>query len=150
MSESASLLRDNYSSVSRFLLSPMVDFLAAGRASFDGDLDRALIFLVVALRTAEHRGIEAIRLEDVLSGQVESYPSLLTNVRSIAEATGIPRETVRRKVGALFDRGWLERRGDELTITTLSSRELTPFREVMLDLAQRFHALVERVQGGRS
>ena len=150
MSESASLLRDNYASVSRFLLSPMVDFLAGGRTAFDGDLDRALIFLVVALRTAEHRKIEDIRLEDVLSGQVESYPSLLTNVRSIAESTGIPRETVRRKVAALIDKGWIERRGDELTITTRSSREVTPFREVMLDVAGRLHALVERVKAERA
>ena len=149
MSESASLLRDNYASVSRFLLSPMVDFLAAGRTAFDGDLDRALIFLVVALRTAEHRKIEDIRLEDVLAGKVDRYPSLLTNVRSIAESTGIPRETVRRKVAALIDKGWLERRGDELTITTLSSRENTPFREAMLDVAARLHGLIERVQATR-
>ena len=149
MSESASLLRDNYASVSRFLLSPMVDFLAAGRTAFDGDLDRALIFLVVALRTAEHRKIEDIRLEDVLSGEVETYPSLLTNVRSIAESTGIPRETVRRKVAALIDKGWIERRGDELTITTRSSREVTPFREAILEVAGRLHALVERVRAER-
>jgi len=147
MSESASLLRDNYASVARFLLSPLVDFLVAGRAAFEGDLDRALIFLVVALRTAEHRKTQDLRLEDVLAGQVESYPSLLTNVRSIAESTGIPRETVRRKVAALIDRGWLERRGDELTITTQSSREMTPFREEMLDVASRLHALVERQKG---
>ena len=150
MSESASLLRDNYASVSRFLVSPMVDFLAAARDAFDGDLDRALIFLVVALRTAEHREIEDIRLEDVLAGKVESYPSLLTNVRSIAESTGIPRETVRRKVAALIAKGWLERRGDELTITTLSTREATPFREVILDIAGRLHGLVERVKSERA
>ena len=149
MSESASLLRDNYASVSRFLLSPMVDFLAAGRASFDGDLDRALIFLVVALRTAEDRKVEGIRLEDVLGGRVEAYPSLLTNVRSIAESTGIPRETVRRKVAALVGKGWLARRGDDLSITPRSSQELTPFREAMLDAAARLHVLVERTAAGR-
>jgi DNA-binding transcriptional regulator YhcF (GntR family) len=149
MSESASLLRDSYASVARFLLSPMVDFLAAGRTTFDGDLDRALIFLVVALRTVEHRKTQDLRLEDVLAGQVESYHSLLTNVRSIAESTGIPRETVRRKVAALVDKGWLEKRGDELTITPLATREITPFREAMLDVADRLHALVERVKSER-
>jgi hypothetical protein len=149
MSESASrLLRENYAPASKFLISPMVDFLCAGRLWFDGDLDRLLILLVVALRTAEDRKIEGIRLEDVLSGAVDAYPSLLTNVRSVADSTGIPRETVRRKVGWLVAKGWLARSGDDLLLTPLASRELTPVRESMLSAAERLHGLVERVRAG--
>jgi hypothetical protein len=147
MSESASLLRDNYASASRFLISPFVEFLVISRERFDGDLDRALIFMVCALRTAEDKKTHALRLEDVLEGRVESYPSLLTNVRSIAESTGIPRETVRRKVAMLVEKGWLVRIGDDLAITPFASQELTPVREAMLDGAARLHLLVERARG---
>jgi len=149
MSDPASLLRDKYTSASRFLISPLVDFLAAARSAFEGDLDRALILLVVALRTAEDPKIGEVRLEDVLSGKVESYPSLLTNVRSVAASTGIPRETVRRKAHWLIDKGWLSRVNDQLSLTPRASRELVPFREAMLDAASRLHALVERAAAGR-
>jgi hypothetical protein len=147
MSESASrLLRENYAPAAKFLIAPLVDFLCVGRRWFDGDLDRLLILMVVALRTAEAPKVEGLRLEDVLAGEVETYPSLLTNVRSIAESTGIPRETVRRKVRWLVAKGWLARSGDDISLTTLASRELTPVREAMLATAERLHGLVERVR----
>ena len=149
MPESASrLLRENYAPAAKFLIAPMLDFLCAGRREFAGDLDRLLILLVVALRTAEDRKVESLRLQDVLSGAVDAYPSLLTNVRSVADSTGIPRETVRRKVGWLVAKGWLARSGDDLLLTPLASRELTPVRETMLAAAERLHGLVERARAG--
>ena len=43
-----------------------------------------------------------------------------TNAYSISEATGIPRETVRRKINKLVEKGWLEKGSKgEITITAL-------------------------------
>ena len=40
------------------------------------------------------------------------------NALSIAEVTGIPRETVRRKLGKLLDLGWIERTTDDMYVVT--------------------------------
>ena len=136
------LLRGNYASVAKDLIAPLVDLLAVARPVFGGDLDKLLIVLVVALRTAEDPKIAEVRLEDVLSGRLPAYPSLRTNVRSIAESTGVPRETVRRKMADLVAAGWVARDGDDLSYTPEGSRGLTPVREAMLDLAARMHAAV--------
>ena len=141
--ESASaLLRGNYASVAKDLITPLVDLLALARTVFGGDLDKLLIVLVVALRTAQDPRIQDIRLEDALSGRLESYPSLRTNVRSIADSTGVPRETVRRKVAALVESGWVARSGDDLSYTPEASRALAPVREAMIEAAVRLHGTV--------
>jgi hypothetical protein len=139
------LLRDNYAAVAKDLLGPLVHVLNAGRTACGGDLDNFLIILVVALRTAEDRRIAGLRLEQVLSGEIQSYPSLTTNVRSIADSTGIPKETVRRKVAALLEAGWIERRDSGLGLTPEASRMLTGPREEIFELAVRSHQTVEQM-----
>lgn len=141
------LLRDNYAVLAKDLLTPLVDVLNTGRERCGGDLDSLLIILVVALRTAQDPRISSIRLEEVLSGEVDRYPSLTTNVRSIADSTGMPKETVRRKVAALIEAGWIERRDTSLGFTPHASRMLTDVREKVLDSAIRAHQTVEQVAG---
>ena len=74
------------------------------RAQFDGDLDAALILAVVSL------GAEGEGRRDMLFGD-PARPARLrpTNTRSLSIATGIPRETLRRKLDRLQERGWVER-----------------------------------------
>lgn len=131
------LLRRHYTLIAKDLLTPFVEVLAAGRNACGGDLDKLLIILVVALRTAEHREIIDVEFEDVLRGAVESYPSLSTNVRSIADSTGIPKETVRRKVADLVEVGWIRRDGNRLALAPLASQMLTDVREPLLQMALR-------------
>jgi len=133
------LLREHYAAVAKDLLTPLVDLLNAGRASTGGDLDSLLIMLVVALRTAEDRRIAGLTLDQVMSGEIETYPSLMTNVRSIADSTGIPKETVRRKVSALIDAGWIRRENHNLSLTPHASRMLTGVREALFQMAVRAH-----------
>lgn len=49
--------------------------------------------------------------------EIHRYESLHTNARSISDSTGIPRETVRRKVHALIAAGWVIRGDDNLAVT---------------------------------
>lgn len=71
------------------------------------------------------------------------------NIMSIAAATGVPRETVRRKVEALVGRGWVERNASgHLYVTDLAARELESFD---LQEAQRFQdasAAAQRIKTG--
>src|SRR5687768_15987110 len=95
------LLFDNYSRVAKDLLATSLDMLVAIRTHFGGDLDAYVVFLLIALRTAEHPRIRDVDPHAVRRGEVQQYPSLLTNVRSVAASTGIPYETARRKVARL-------------------------------------------------
>lgn len=74
------------------------------RHDFDGDLDAMLVMLTMSQGT-ERTGWAKILLE-----HYEPVPQMrLTNTQSISQASGIPRETVRRKLEALKRKGWVER-----------------------------------------
>ena len=137
------LLRRQYAHLAKDFLGPMIEALNAGRASCDGDLDKLLIVLVVGMRTAEDKRILDVAWEEALSGALEAYPSLSTNVRSIADSTGIPRESVRRKVAALVETGWIDRDGHSLSITPEASRRLTDFRECLFQMALRYAQMIQ-------
>ena len=141
------LLRRHYPYLAKDLIAPFLEALNAGRAICDGDLDKLFIVLVVAMRTAEDKRILDFDLEEVLSGSVEVYPSLSTNVRSIADSTGIPKESVRRKVAALVEAGWIHREENSLSLAPHASRLLTDFREQLLQLAIRNHQTILSVEG---
>jgi hypothetical protein len=140
------LLRQRYAYLAKDLLGPMLDTLNIGRATCGGDLDKLLIMLVVALRTAEDKRALDIDPEAVLSGAIDVFPSLSTNVRSIADSTGIPKENVRRKVAALVEAGWIHRDDNSLSLAPHASRMLTGFREQMFQLAVRYHQTVAALE----
>lgn len=79
---------------------------------FDGDLVQILVLGEISLRNVDRffrKG--GAEVQEKLLDDAERRGKLLQpcNVLSIAEATGIPRETVRRKVSQLIDKGWLAR-----------------------------------------
>ena len=76
------------------------------RREFGGDLDAMLVLLTLSLGTARQDWAKALLGELETSSQVR-----LTNTQSISQASGIPRETVRRKLEAMQARGWVERDG---------------------------------------
>ena len=144
------VLRRRYPQLAKDLIGPLLETLHAGREVLDGDLDKFLIVLVVGMRTAEDRRTAALNFEDVLSGAVDEYPSLSTNVRSIADSTGIPKESVRRKVAALVEAGWIRRDENALSLAPHASRMLTGFRERLFLMAIRYHeTLAELDDRGR-
>jgi hypothetical protein len=97
-------------------------------AAFDGDLLAAVVLGEVA-----HHNFAAIRNAastahelSALSNQRDESglpPMLPTNAYSIATATGIPRETVRRKVDVLVGRRLLRRDGRGSLFVTPHARE---------------------------
>lgn len=143
------LMRRRYPHLAKDLLAPMLDALNVGRASCGGDLDKLLIILVVAMRTAEDRRVLDIDPQDVARGAIDVYPSLSTNVRSISDSTGIPKESVRRKVTALVEEGWIHRQDHALSLAPHASRMLTDFREQLFDLALRYHQTVAGLEHQR-
>ncbi len=131
------LLSQNYGLVAKDLFTPLLDVFGAARSAFDGDVEKAVVLLEVAVRTLQDPSMSQLDLKTVLSGTIQSYPSLATNMRSIADSSGIPKETVRRKVAALVEEGLILRRGNSLSLSPTASPALTPIREAVLKLAAR-------------
>lgn len=92
------------------------------RGQFEGDLDAMLILLAVSLGTEKEDWREAL-----LGVPCRTLRTSTTNGLSIAEMTGIPRETVRRKLALLHDRGWIERdAAGNWTTTRCAAEDLRP------------------------
>ena len=142
----ANLLAQNYGLVAKDLFTPLLDVLGAARSAFDGDIEKAVVLLEVAVRTMQDPSLSHLDLEPVLSGTIENYPSLSTNMRSIADSSGIPKETVRRKVAALVQEGLILREGNNLSLSTAATPVLTPVREAVLKLAARNYDAVVALQ----
>ena len=136
------LLFDHYNVVAKDLLNPLLDLLVAIRVHFGGDLDQFIIFLLISLRTAQHPAAAGIDPHAVRRGEVASYPSLFTNVRSISASTHIPYETVRRKVARLIEAGLVERRDEYLAMTVAASFQFRDLREKLFAMAESHHDVI--------
>ncbi|MBS0472245.1 MAG: hypothetical protein JSR60_14330 [Proteobacteria bacterium] len=77
--------------------------------AFQNDYEAAILFLTIS-----NRNSEKVMSDPALRQRYGSYTAtipdehvLLINRMALARATGLPRETVRRKVGRLVEKGWV-------------------------------------------
>lgn len=117
----------------------MTDHLIRVHRQFEGDLVAALVLATVANRNMQRY------YEDVARKSGEGLDKLVDagdhlahmrhcNAYSVASATGIPRETVRRKVRWLEQKGWLTvgTRG-ELSIQAGIGKQFAQFDSTTID-----------------
>jgi hypothetical protein len=101
------LTMDAFLAVNMFIVRHLVRIYAA----FDGDLVAAIVLGEVAHHNLSAYIAEAAdkrrRGAHTPTRMPDRSDYLPTNAFSIAQATGIPRQTVRRKVQALVARGWI-------------------------------------------
>lgn len=109
-------------------------FLVSCRTAFAGDLDMFLVLAVIGECTYSRQNADPSQNYETFSaGQLEPTLPVSINVRSIAEYTGIPRETVRRKINQLVEKGWVVRGpGDYLTATRNSATDLQPLTQASI------------------
>lgn len=106
------------------------------RDSFGGDMDAMLVMLTLSLGVDRSGWSEALFTQfDNTTEQVR-----LTNTMSISMASGIPRETVRRKLDVLQKRGWVTR--DEAGNWTPTARAAEDLRAASLETVQYIRAIV--------
>lgn len=126
---------------SRFL----TGYLRKAYQNFDGDLIMGLVFGEVCLRNIDRVMRPLAAQQDKAPEQWQAFLEKLSrekitpcNALSISEATGIPRETVRRKVKKLEQMGWLIREDlDKLVVTHKPIELLHDFSlEVVQDLLE--------------
>ena len=119
-------------------------FLIQCRRYFNGDLDRLLVFYVISARSLltksmlEDRTIENLGLDH--SHQEAIRPA---NLQTIADCSGLPRETARRKLQDLTVLGWVNRdeRGNFST-TKKAIADLAALREMEIEYLARMKNIV--------
>jgi len=126
--------------------------LARVRKSFDGDIDAALVLGEIGHYNIRKNFQQIFSLDQAsISGAgeaiIESIPDTAlfkgTNAMSISCATGIPRETVRRKIQWLEQRGWISKDDTgALTVTDLPSKDFADFN---YETMERFIATADKV-----
>jgi hypothetical protein len=123
------------------LLNPLLSYLLTAREVAGGDLDRNIILLVIGIRSIEHP-----QFRELLDGDgpedLSVFPSLGINTRSIADWTGIPRETVRRKIADLVRSGWIARVGRQLHFTMKAWQDLAAIRDARERLAVKYYEII--------
>lgn len=113
--------------------------------AFDGDIVAAIVLGEIA-----HRNVEAWLSDygnpEKLLDDPERRKSLMRpcNALSVAEACGLPRETVRRKVVTLVERGYIYRSDEgHLYITRTVGHD---FEEMTLKLVEELIATAHRLE----
>ena len=103
------------------------ELLIALRQQFGGDLDRMLVLAIIGTRTLPHRRVHDLSYAEFMDGGVvDPHPNPI-NVQSISDYSGIPRETVRRKVLELEQLGWVEKHeSGYLVVSKRAAGDLSP------------------------
>ncbi len=76
---------------------------------YDHDYEAAILFMTISNRNAE-KVMNDPKLREIYGSYTSTIPpehTLLISRMALARATGLPRETVRRKVGKLIEKGWV-------------------------------------------
>ena len=107
--DAADAIKARFGTVWPVHLAAFTKLLTGLRACFDGDLDLLLVLAVISERTRPEEWNPEIYTYRHLTRDDGAGSALKINLQSVAEYSGIPRETVRRKVGILVRKGWVSR-----------------------------------------
>lgn len=109
-SEQGEFIKANFQSIWPVHLAGFTRLLVHLRERFDGDLDLLLVLAVIGDRTRPETWTpELLTYRQMTDGNDDDHRQYPINIQSIAEYSGIPRETVRRKVATLQSKGWINR-----------------------------------------
>lgn len=113
------VLHDNFGKLHARHVAALTRHLVECRKTFGGDLDLFLVMTIIGERTFTARNApDAMTRDDFLQGSVNDLEPAAINLQSIADYSGIPRETVRRKIEKLLAMGWIVR--DERRFVTVT------------------------------
>ena len=122
----------------------LTQFLIECRKHFDGDVDLFIVLCVIGDRTFSQRHVpEGMDFNTWNATPVADVRSEEINIQSISDFSGIPRETVRRKLAALVEREWVIR--DErgfITATDKAKHDLAPLTSSSLTYLARMKAVL--------
>ena len=108
----------------------LCELLIVLRQQFFGDLDLMLILAIISSRALPARQSSNMTYDQFISDSDKQRADQPINIQSVAECSGIARETVRRKVHKLKDLGFIERDANGiLKVTNKAMSKLAPATE---------------------
>ncbi len=113
----------------------LCELLIVLRQQFQGDLDLMLILAIISSRAMPARQGQTTDMSysQFISDQSKERADQPINIQSIAECSGIPRETVRRKVNKLEALDFIKRDAQGmLEVTDIAIHKLKPATEATL------------------
>jgi hypothetical protein len=118
----------------------LVSYLLSIYKAFGGDIIQAMVLGAIAHHNvallSRQQAFDGIQIKKIIRELGEEAVLAPCNAFSIGQATGIPRETVRRKITALIDKGWVKRDAKgQLFITDLPAIQ---FRQFNFELINEF------------
>lgn len=124
---------DNFGQIFPTHVEALCELLIVLRQQFFGDLDLMLILAIISSRTLPARQANNMTYTEFISDDSKHRADKPINIQSIAECSGIPRETVRRKVRKLEELGFIERDSNGmLKITDKAVSQLKPATEASM------------------
>lgn len=133
MSFSSEKITHNFGHIFPTHVEALCELLIVLRQQFFADLDLMLIVAIIGSRTLPARLASNMSYTDFISDNSKERADQPINIQSIAECSGIPRETVRRKVNKLEELGFIERDScNMLKITDKAIHQLKPATEASL------------------
>ena len=121
-------------------------YLVECRHACDGDLDLFLIMAIIGERTfSALRAPDSMSHDEFVTGTVGKIEPQPINLQSIADFSGIPRETVRRKLELLIGRGWVQR-GEHgyVTATDVANHDLVELTSSTVRYLAAIETMLER------
>ena len=118
-------------------------FLIRCRRYFNGDMDRMLVFCVISDRNLLARNkLEGGKLGNLGLDRSHRVTEKPINPQFIADCSGLPRETARRKLQDLTALGWVERdtRGNFST-TAKAAADLAPLKKIGIKYLARMKGI---------
>jgi hypothetical protein len=141
------LHRDNYFVFQYNFVQFFVEHLADVSRVFEADLQSVLVLAVVGQMALDARIKSNFHEHGELPENLLKGPSPRINALSIAEVTGIPRETVRRKLESLAERGWVARNSKGLWHIAVARQDMSPVQRQLIDLDRRAMERISRYLG---
>jgi acylphosphatase len=122
-------IKSNYSKLNLIWTEGLIESLTNLRTAFGNDMDKIVVLAVIG-QSAQRLTPIGNTFEDSLKpSDIELPRAAVTNVQSITDSTGIPRESVRRKVNELVESGWVEKLEDG-SIRIIGSAAASDLRRV--------------------
>jgi hypothetical protein len=113
--------------------------------AFDGDMVAAIVLGEIAHRNVEAWLAEYGNPEELLQDPIRRETLMRPcNALSISEACGLPRETVRRKVVTLIERGYIYRSEEGFLFLTRTVGD--DFEDMTAKLVEQLLATAQRLQ----
>lgn len=134
----------------------LVSYLLRVYQAFGGDIIQAMVLGAIAHHNVAHlsrqQAFDGIQIKNIIKELGEEAVLAPCNAFSIGQATGIPRETVRRKITSLVAKGWVKRDAKgQVFITSLPAIEFEQFNfELVHEFLNTARQILDRCHEGLS